>query len=79
MKARLSKAPMWLLLNAGLASVCAMAQPTSPLVEVRSLMEAGRLPEAGKEIGRDCRPPATGSGTVGCAGAYPPFPPTHTD
>jgi len=48
---------MWLLLNAGLASVCAMAQPTSPLVEVRSLMEAGRLPEAGKEIGRQLQRP----------------------
>jgi tetratricopeptide (TPR) repeat protein len=57
MKTSLFKAPMWLLLNAGLASVCAMAQPTSPLVEVRSLMEAGRLPEAGKEIGRQLQRP----------------------
>lgn len=52
MKARLFKAPMWLILNAGLASFSAIAQPTSQLSEVRSLMQAGRLTEASKEIGR---------------------------
>jgi len=57
MKARLFKAPMWLLLNAGLASFSAMAQPTSQLPEVRNLLQAGRLTEASKEIGRQLQRP----------------------
>lgn len=48
---------MWLLLNAGLAGFSAIAQPTSPLVEVRSLVQAGRLPEASKEISRQLQRP----------------------
>jgi len=52
MKTRLLKAPIWLLLNAGLAGFSAMAQTTSPLADVRSLLQAGRLPEASKEISR---------------------------
>jgi tetratricopeptide (TPR) repeat protein len=57
MKARLLKVPMWLLLNAGLSGVSAIAQPTSPLGEVRSLVQAGRLPEASQEIGRQLQRP----------------------
>jgi tetratricopeptide (TPR) repeat protein len=57
MKARLLKVPMWLLLHAGLAGVSAIAQPTNPLGEVRSLMQAGRLPEASQEIGRQLQRP----------------------
>lgn len=57
MKARLLTVPIWLLLNAGLAGVSAIAQPTSPLIEVRSLVQAGRLPEASQEIGRQLQRP----------------------
>lgn len=57
MKARFFKAPMWLFLNAWLAGHSAMAQPTNPLVEVRSLVQAGRLGEASKEIGRQLQRP----------------------
>lgn len=53
MNACLIKAQTLLMLSAWLTGVSVMAQQTpTPLAEVRSLVQAGRLPEASKEIAR---------------------------
>lgn len=57
MNACLAIARKWVLLWVALAGTCAAAQTPSPLSEVRSLMQAGRLPDAAREIARHLQRP----------------------
>jgi tetratricopeptide (TPR) repeat protein len=61
MKTQLAIAQKFLLLSAGVAVAFAggkaLSQTPNPQVEVRNLMQAGRLPEAGKEIAHQLQRP----------------------